>query len=260
MKRLTGNDKKKAKAKKSKVNRRTFPRIIMILILIAVVASVVFLSGIFNIKKIEVTINTENGQASGKNSKLNVGEIESLSGLTIGQNMFEKSKQEITTSIMKNSYVKSVNLKRKLNGNFEIVITEREPKYLINYAGSYIYIDRQGYILEVNPESLQVPIILRVTTDFTNLTNGTERKVFRLNDADLDKLSVVNNIMDISKNNDIEGIISRIDITDDRNYVVYLDSENKTVYLGDCSDLNTRILYMKAIMYILEQVCKEVSI
>jgi hypothetical protein len=27
-----------------------------------------------------------------------------------------------------------------------------------------------------------------------------------------------------------------------------LDSEGKTVYLGDCKDINTRILYLKAIL------------
>jgi hypothetical protein len=27
-----------------------------------------------------------------------------------------------------------------------------------------------------------------------------------------------------------------------------LESENKTVYLGDCKDINTRILYLKAIL------------
>ncbi|MCI8310256.1 MAG: hypothetical protein HFJ45_08920 [Clostridia bacterium] len=29
---------------------------------------------------------------------------------------------------------------------------------------------------------------------------------------------------------------------------MFLENENKTVYLGNCKDLNTRILYMKAIL------------
>ena len=41
---------------------------------------------------------------------------------------------------------------------------------------------------------------------------------------------------------------SKIDISDCKNYTLYLESEKKTVYLGDCSDLNTRILYVKAII------------
>jgi hypothetical protein len=37
-------------------------------------------------------------------------------------------------------------------------------------------------------------------------------------------------------------------MTDEKEYTLSLESERKTVYLGDCSELNTRILYMKAII------------
>jgi hypothetical protein len=51
-----------------------------------------------------------------------------------------------------------------------------------------------------------------------------------------------------AKENEIDSLISSVDITNDKNYTLYLDSENKTVYLGDCKDINTRILYLKAIL------------
>lgn len=54
--------------------------------------------------------------------------------------------------------------------------------------------------------------------------------------------------MDVSKNNDIDGLITKIDIANVKDIILYLDSENKIVYLGDCSDLNTKILYTKAIV------------
>ena len=48
----------------------------------------------------------------------------------------------------------------------------------------------------------------------------------------------------------MEGTIveQKIDITDDRNYTIILETEGKTVYLGDCSDLNTRMLYLKSVL------------
>ena len=58
----------------------------------------------------------------------------------------------------------------------------------------------------------------------------------------------IKTIANIIKNNNIGNLISRIDISNDKNYVVYLDSELKIVYLGNCSELNTRILCMKEIV------------
>ena len=233
----------KNKSKNRKIFK-VFSRIIIFIILIAIIFSIVFLSGLFKIKSIEISIDNE--QEDGEN--ITISEIESLSGISIGENLFEKSAGEIKTSIYLNSYVNSITVSKSLTGVVSINVEERKISYLINYAGSYIYISNGGYILEINSETKDVPIILGSTTDFTNLAVGNEEEITRLNEEDLEKLTVVNNIMEISRNNDIDGLISRIDISDDKNYIIYLDSENKTAYLGDCSDLNTRILYMKAIV------------
>ena len=247
MKRITD----KSKKKKTRVN--LLAKIIILLILIIFAISAVFLSGIFSIKKIEINIvSSKKGQGveldEENSSKIQLDEVESLSGLNIGQNMFQKSKREITENIMKNPYDEDVKIKRSLNGVLSIEVSERKAEYMINYAGSYIYIDKSGYVLELSTETKNIPILLGTTTDFTNLAVGSSEKIVRLNDGDLEKLYMVNSIMEISKGNDISGIITRIDMSDDKNYIVYLDSENKTVYLGDCSELNTRILYMKSIV------------
>lgn len=241
-------EKNKSKNKKRNTFRkvvRVFARIAVFAIVIAIILSIVFLSGVFSVKSIDVTINgvNQDGQS------LQISEIESLSGLSVGQNLFEVARGRIKESILKNSYVDSVNVEKHLNGTVTIDVEEREIKYLINYAGSYIYIDNKGNILELSSEKKEVPVILGASTDFTSLAVGSsENRVTRLNDEDLEKLDVVNNIMEISKSNDVDALISRIDITNDKNYIVYLDSEGKTVYLGDCSNLNTRILYMKSII------------
>lgn len=232
---------KRITSKKKKKSRTLLAKIIMLFILIILAISAIIVSGICNIKKINISINIEN-------PKIQVNEIESLSGLTIGQNMFKKSKKQIIDNIKKNTYVEDVKISRRLNGTISININQREVKYIINYAESYIYIDGQGYILELSSEPQNVPAILGVTTDLSNITSDTEEKTIRLNDVDLKKLSTVNSIMENAKTNDIDGIITRIDMANDKDYIVYLDSENKIVYLGNCSDLNTRILYVKSIV------------
>lgn len=234
---------------KSKKNIKKFirilVRILIIFIFIAIIFSVVFLSGIFKVKSVDITIDgkKEDGVS------LQISELQSLSKLSINQNLFEISRGEIKSSILSNSYVDKVDVTKHINGTISIDVKERHIAYIINYAGSYIYIDNKGNILELSSNQKEVPVLLGVETDFTSLAVGSsENKVTKLNDKDLEKLNTVNEIMDISKSNDVDSLISRIDITDDKNYIVYLDSEGKTVYLGDCSNLNTRILYMKAII------------
>ena len=229
---------------KNKRKLKIFGKIIILIILIAIIFSIVFLSGIFKVKSIEISI--DESQEDGDN--ITISEIENLSGISINQNLFEISGGEIKSSIYTNSYVNKVTVSKSLNGTVSISVEERKISYLINYAGSYIYISNGGYVLEINSEAKDVPVILGTTTDFSSLTSGNDEKITRLNEEDLEKLSTVNNIMEISKNNDIDGLISRIDISDDKDYIIYLDSEDKTVYLGDCSDLNTRILWVKAII------------
>ena len=241
-------DKNKSKNKKKKTLRkivRVLARIVVLVIVLAIIFSIVFLSGVFSVKSIEITIDGVNQDGE----SLQISEVERLSGLIIGQNLFEISRGSIKQSILQNRYVDSVEVTKHFNGTISINVEERKVKYLINYAGSYIYIDNKGNILELSSEKKDIPVILGASTDFTSLAVGSsENRVTRLNDDDLEKLDVVNNILEIAKSNDVDALISRVDITDDKNYIIYLDSEGKTVYLGDCSNLNTRILYMKSII------------
>lgn len=236
MRELANQVNKKKKTKK--MNRLT--KICIMLFLIVLIIVLIGASGVFSVKNIEVK-NT--------GTKVSKEEVESLSNITKGMNMFGFNSNKVEENIKKNPYVNTVEIKRKLNGSVIINIQEREAKYKINYAGGYILIDAGGYVLEIVSQDIEMPVLLGTSTDLSNLTVGaSENKVTRLNEEDLSKLETVNNIIEVSKNNDISGLISRIDMTDDKNYIVYLDSEQKTVYLGDCSELNTRILCMKEIV------------
>lgn len=106
-----------------------------------------------------------------------------------------------------------------------------------------------GYILEISTNPTNAPILLGVSTDFSGLSStGEISGSQRLNQTDLEKLNVVNNIIDTINGNSVACKITNIDITDSKNYTLRLDEEGKTVYLGDCKNINTRILYMKAIL------------
>lgn len=220
------------------MNRLT--KIISLLFILIFTVVLIGVSGVAKIKKIEIKKDGD---------KVSIEEIKSLSSLSESMNIFEFSSSVIEENIKKNPYVGTVEVKRHLNGIVSINVKERKPMYKINYAGGYILIDSGGYVLEITSEENDIPVLLGTSTDFSSLTVGsTENKVNILNEEDLEKIKMANNIIEISKNNNIGSLISRIDISDPRNYIIYLDSEQKIVYLGDCSELNTRILCMKEIV------------
>ena len=70
----------------------------------------------------------------------------------------------------------------------------------------------------------------------------------RLCENDLEKLNTVLRITASARTNQFDSLITSINIEDSNNYTLYLDTEQKTVYLGDCTNLDTRMLYVKAIL------------
>lgn len=202
-------------------------------VIIIGICTFAMLSPIFNIGSITVT----------GNSIVSAEEIISLSGITIGENIFRINKKEIKTNIKKNGYIEELSIRRSLPCKIEITVEERQPSFIIEYGSGYVYINNQGYILEISNVKKQLPIILGIKTPSEQLVEAN-----RLNEEDLKKLGTVLKIISVAQVNDIASLITTIDITDSNDYKLYFESEQKEAYLGDCSDLETRMLYLTAIL------------
>ena len=113
----------------------------------------------------------------------------------------------------------------------------------MKFLNEYAYINNQGYILEISENNGELPIIQGIETSEDKITPGN-----RLDINDLKKLEVVIKIMKIAQENGIDSKITSMDITNKNEYVIYFEGEKKTAYLGDGSNLNTKILYIKEIM------------
>ena len=221
--RITGN---------TKIFRNRFLKKLVIIIF-ALCALFLFLSSsFFNIKEIVV----EN------NERVSTEEIISLIQLK-DKNIFSINTKNINKKLAENAYIENVSLKRNLPNKITLNIEERKIKYMIQLGEAYVYINNQGYILEKSSESREVPILVGIVTDVSNFQPGN-----RLDVSDLTKIDMANRIVECASNNGILPLISKIDISNSKNYTLYLESERKTVYLGDCSNLNTRILYVNAII------------
>ena len=208
-------------------------KVIITIFLIIIAMVLVFISGAFDINEVIVE----------GNNAISSEQIISFSEIQLGTNVFAISKKDIKNKIKENSYVEDVQTKRILPNKIKLIIDERKIEYALQLANSYVYINRQGYIIEISNTEPTVPIILGFTTDLSNIKPND-----RLKDEDLNKMNVVIKILETAKNNDLDKLITKIDISNEENYTIYLDSEGKVAYLGNGTELNTRFIYIKAIL------------
>ncbi len=225
------NKNKNVKHKKGKIRKEA--KIVFGIILFVIAVILLLCSPIFDIRNIEVSGNSKNS-----NEK-----IISFSGLELHTNIFKFNKGLMKEKIKENAYIENVEVTRKLPSTVQIEVEEREARYMLQFADSYVYINNQGYMLEISNEKLEIPILIGFTTDLSNIKAGN-----RINVADLNKMNMVIKIYEAAKSNGLGELITKIDISNDKNYTIILEKEGKIVYLGDCSELNTRILYLKSIL------------
>lgn len=201
----------------------------------ALIAAIIFfmMSPLFNISEIEVT----------GNEKISTDTIISLSKIEVGENIYKISSKRVGRNIKENAYIQEVSVKRSLPNKIIISIKERKSSFMLEYANSYAYINNQGYILEISDEKLNVPIIMGYSTKEEDIKAGN-----RLCDEDLEKIEKVLHIMESANANGIGNFITRINIEDKQNYTIIMEEKKKTIYLGDASNLSTRMPYLKAIL------------
>lgn len=220
------------RARRAKIIKRIL-KTFSIIIVIAGAISFAMVSPIFNVNNIKIS----------GNSKLTESEIISLSGIEQNENIFRISKSKTIKNIKQNAYVNEVSISKKIPNGIEITIEERKPSYMLEYGNAYVYINTQGYMLEVSSQKLDLPIILGYSTSQEKLEAGN-----RLEEEDLIKLGTVIKLMNAATNNSIANLITTINISNAENYTIYMESEKKTAYLGDCSNLETRMLYLVGII------------
>lgn len=191
------------------------------------------LSPLFNIRDIEVL----------GNEHVSKEEILSLSEIMADENIFKVQNRKVSKNIKQNAYINDVQIHKLLPNKMEIKVTEREPSYMLEYGNGYVYINNQGYMLEISSIKKDLPILLGITTLKEDYKDGN-----RLNEEDLSKLGTVIKVMDAAQTSGIAKLITKVDFSDVNNYILHFETERKVVYLGDCSNLETRMLFLVGIL------------
>lgn len=204
-------------------------------LLILIIGGIIFalVSPIFNITDIQVN----------NNEQISPETIISLSKLEIGQNLFRFNKSKTIKEIKTNPYIENITIKRKIPNKVEITVEERKRNFNVEFLNGYAYINNQGYILEISEQKLDLPVIQGISTEQEQIVEGN-----RLNVQDLEKLETIIQIMNICKDYELYDKVTSIDISNKTNYILYMEEEKKTVYLGDESNLTNKMLYLPTIL------------
>ena len=83
------------------------------------------------------------------NKKLSYDKIIKASMCNIGENIFKINMKKGEESLKRLPYIKECKIKRKLPNEIIIEIEERKEVAIISYIGSFVYIDKEGYILKI---------------------------------------------------------------------------------------------------------------
>lgn len=214
--------------------RKTVLKIVKWLtLMVIIIGGVIYamLSPMFNIHEI----------VTKGNSKISSETIKSLSGLNIDENIFKYRTSDVIEKIKQEAYINTVEVKRRLPNTVEITVEERKATFKLGYGNAYAYINNQGYILEVTSVKGTIPLITGYYTSEENIKDGN-----RLNNEDLERLEDVLKIMEAASSVDkkLKSSIKGIDISDKNNYILDLKNEKKIVYLGDVSNLSTKMLWI----------------
>lgn len=225
--------KKTKKKNKKKAIKSILLRWITLLILLAVAIGLILLSDLFNCKQIVVL----------GNNKITQETIINLSNIKKEENMFKINTRKVKNSIKQNAYINDAKIKRKLNGIVEIHVEERIATYMLTFEAGCIYINNQGYILEISEEPILLPVIMGLKTELSTKKVGE-----RLEKEDLYVLEKIISITDIANMKGLKENITYINVEDEENIQIYMDGEKKTINFGDEKNASKKFDRIKVIL------------
>ncbi len=243
-------EKKEFTKKQRKRNRliKRIKRIVKVVLLLGIIIGAIIFatcSPIFNITEIEVL----------NNNRVSSDTIISLSEISTNENIFRFITIKAINNIKENAYIEDVTIKRVLPNKVQIEVTEREPAYSVPVLGEFAYINTQGYILEITQNELELPIIYGLQTAEEDLTVGN-----RICEEDLESLETILKIMSAMNDAELSEEVTSIDISEENEYSIYMQEEQKTIHLGDGSNLSNKMLYITAILEQEKDVAGEIFI
>lgn len=151
--------------RKKKRRKNYILKFILVIFLLSAAFFFVINTDLFSIKAVYV----EN------NNILNQEDIIHNSGIIMGTNTFKIKTKDIAERIMKDPYIKNVQVERMLPDKISIVVEERKEAASVFFLNNCIILDEEGYALKTVEENPHLTIIDEF--DIEDFTIGEKLKV-----------------------------------------------------------------------------------
>ncbi|ORU01347.1 Cell division protein FtsQ [Anaerovibrio sp. JC8] len=148
------------------------------------------------------------------NSYLPDEEIVRISGINLGENLFQLATDEIMQTMSKDIRIEQAIVRRKFPDSLDIQVVERIPLAIIKCDYGYLEVGRGGIVLDAHRTLAQIPVPIVSGVEVSNLFVGDT--------VENEQLNKVLNFLD-KLNHDTAISIAEINITDPNNVIVYMN-------------------------------------
>lgn len=161
-------------------------------------------------------------------------------GLDDNPNFFFFSSKKAKNELKNNPYIEDVSVKKIFPSSVSVQVHERDVVAYVEDKGNFIYIDRDGRVLDVSKNfTKRLPVI--VGLDYNYYTVGEVLDID--NNSSFKAVVTLSNLFTAY---DLETEIIRVDIGDEND--IHLFIYNVDVTLGSVRDANEKIKTLKGIL------------
>lgn len=205
-------------------------KIVFVIILLSVSVYIILGSDYFKIKEIRLE----------GNKRVPTGEIIKLSGVKVGDLIFQVDKKDIIKRLKSIRYVKNAVVKLEMPDKMILYIVERIPVGLVPYYDSFLKIDDEGVVLEITKNSdNNLPVLYGVKLKKTSL----EQKVKPENSVIFKQaLQVLKSLNEMHMTN----LINEVEINGST--IVMKARPDIKVKVGQADDLYYKLNFLKVIL------------
>ncbi len=209
---------------------KTFIKIFIVLVIFVIIWAVFFKSPYFAITSIQI-----NGI-----DNLSEEQVKSMLTTNEGNNIFSFSTSKCEKNILDSHYVESVDVSRDLPHTIVINLNEYKLRGYVPYMGSYLYINEDGLILDIQKDvAKQLPVIEGL--NFDSFTAGEILQV--------DNPSAFSTMVELSRlfeKYELLTNIVRVDVTKVNEIHLYINKVD--VEFGDMDNANRKILMLTEVL------------
>lgn len=207
-----------------------FTKILIFVVLIVVFFLLFFTSPFFGVQKIEIRGNEHYSEE----------QIIEKINFNLNKNIFLFQKQKAEKLLCQDPYIESARIETKLPNQIKIKIKERKVVGYVPYVGTYLYIDKDGRVLETSSTYKDnLPVVQGLEFDHFEIGEIIPVK----NKNSLNVVAVMAQMM--LKYNLLEDII-KIDVSDPSDTHIYV--KKLDVSMGNIEEFDKKIQWLIQIM------------